>query len=274
MHPSIDPDFASQLLMPASTADNKYTRGTVGFVTGSQKYPGAALLGIEAAFEFGIGMVRYLGPKVVSDLVLSNRPEVVLGLDRASVLVVGSGIAESEAGEQIMNIQSALELKVPMVIDAGALSLVDFKDVQSSAVLTPHAIEAAKLYSRLVEPITVDELELDPNAVAIKLAEVTGAVVMLKNNISRVAMPGFEPVESGPGSTHLATAGTGDVLAGMIGALGAKAVSLGYELTQGRFAEIAIIANQLHSEAAEIAAARGEFGATSVCRAISEAVSA
>jgi len=274
MHPSVDPDFASQLLMPASTADNKYTRGTVGFVTGSQKYPGAALLGIEAAFEFGIGMVRYLGPKSVNDLVLGNRPEVVLGLDRASTVVVGSGIAETDAGEQQANIVEAIALAVPMVIDAGALALVDYQSLRAPAVLTPHSIEAAKLYSRLIEPITVEQLEEDPESAAIKLAETTGCVVVLKNNTTLVSMPGFEPVQSGPGSTHLATAGTGDILAGMIGALTAKAISLDFEITNGRLAEIAIIANQLHSEAAEIAAARGEYGATSVCRAISDAVNA
>jgi ADP-dependent NAD(P)H-hydrate dehydratase / NAD(P)H-hydrate epimerase len=274
MHPSVDPDFASQLLMPAVAADNKYTRGTVGFVTGSQKYPGAALLGIEAAFEFGIGMVRYLGPKLVTDLVLSNRPEVVPGLDRASVVVVGSGIAESDASEQLANIAAAISLAVPLVVDAGALALIDYKSLTAPAVLTPHAVEAAKLYSRLVEPIDAAELEKNPEAIAIKLAEVTGAIVVLKNNTTLVAMPGFEPVESGPGSTHLATAGTGDVLAGMIGALTAKATALGMEITLGRLAEIAIIANQLHSEAAEIAASRGEFGATNICRAISDAVNA
>lgn len=274
MHPSVDPDFASELLMPATKADSKYTRGTVGFVTGSSKYPGAALLGIEAAYEFGIGMVRYLGPKSVNDLVLSNRPEVVLGLDRANAVVVGSGIAEADASEQQENIAEAMQLAVPMVIDAGALALVDYQSLKAPAVLTPHAIEAAKLYSRLIEPISPEDLEIDPEAVAIKLADITQAVVVLKNNTTFVAMPGFEPVVSGPGSTHLATAGTGDILAGMIGALCAKAVSLDFEMTNGRLAEIAIIANQLHSEAAEIAAAKGEFGASSICKAISEAVNA
>ena len=74
------------------------------------------MLGIEAAFEFGIGMVRYLGPKSVNDLVLGNRPEVVLGLDRASTVVVGSGIAETDASVQQENIIEAIQLAVPQVI--------------------------------------------------------------------------------------------------------------------------------------------------------------
>jgi NAD(P)H-hydrate repair Nnr-like enzyme with NAD(P)H-hydrate dehydratase domain len=94
--------------------------------------------------------------------------------------------------------------------------------------------------------------------------------VLLKGSISVIAAAGQAPIESGPGSVHLATAGTGDVLAGMIGALAAKLISHGDELTVSSLCDIALVANQIHSEAAEIAAAAGKFGATEVCRAISD----
>lgn len=274
MHPSVNPDFATRLLAPPDSSDDKYTRGTVGFVTGSEKYPGAALLGINSAFELGIGMVRYLGPQSVSNLVLSNRPETVLGLERATALVVGSGIADDDTGEQSENLTSAARMSRPMVIDAGALQQLDLTTIQAPSIITPHHAEALRLLNKLDGNWTREELEEQTEEAANVLAEETGLVVLLKANVSYLAIPGFEPIVSGPGSTQLATAGTGDVLAGMIGTLMAKALSQGTELTPGSIAEIALIANQLHSEAAQWAADRGQFGASAVCDAISSVVTA
>lgn len=274
MHPSVNPDFATELLTPADFLDDKYSRGTVGFVTGSEKYPGAALLGINSAFELGIGMVRYLGPQSVSNFVLGNRPETVLGLDRASALVLGSGITDDEIGEQKANLIAAAGLGLPMVIDAGALQILDLKSITAPAVITPHAAEAQRLLNKLGEDWTKEEVLEQGQEAATILAEQTGLAVLLKGSTSFVAIPGFEPMQSGPGSTHLATAGTGDVLAGMIGTLIAKAIARSLPITTGSLAEIALIANQLHSEAAEWAAARGQFGASAVCDAISSVVTA
>lgn len=274
MHPSVNPEFATELLAPAEFFDDKYSRGTIGFITGSERYPGAALLGINSAFELGIGMVRYLGPDMVSNLVLSNRPETVLGLDRASVLVLGSGIADDEVGIQRENILSVQGHSVPMVIDAGAMQILDLEKISGPAVITPHSAEAQRLLAKLGEDWTKEEVDREGQEAATILAEKTGLAVLLKGNISYVAIPGFEPMESGPGSTHLATAGTGDVLAGMVGTLIAKAIARQLPITIGSIAEIALIANQLHSEAADWAAQRGQFGASAVCDAISSVVAA
>lgn len=272
MHPSVNPEFATELLAPAEFYDDKYSRGTIGFITGSEKYPGAALLGINSAFELGIGMVRYLGPERVSNLVLSNRPETVLGLDRASVLVLGSGVADDEVGEQRQNILDQQDTDVPKVIDAGAMQILDLAKVSSPAIITPHLAEAHRLLNRLGEDWTTEEVDAEAEEAAVMLAEKTQLAVLLKGNISFVAIPGFEPMQSGPGSTHLATAGTGDVLAGMIGTLIAKAIAKNLPITTGSIAEIALIANQLHSEAADWAAQHGQFGASAVCDAISSVV--
>ncbi len=270
MHPQLDPEFATRLLEPAKANDSKYTRGTVGFVTGSEKYPGAALLGINAAFELEIGMVSYLGPESVSNLVLSNRPEVVLGLDKAKVLVIGSGIADDEQGIQAENLRVACEMQLPMVIDAGALQQIDFTAIKAPALITPHAHEAGRLFARMGHPRNVKDIEANPVASAVELGELTGTAVLLKGSLSVLALSGETPIESGPGSTHLATAGTGDVLAGMIGALAAKYISHGENLDALALRDIALLANQLHSEAAEVAAQNGKFGASAVCDAISE----
>ena len=270
MHPNLDPEFATRLLRPAGPNDNKYTRGSVGFVTGSLKYPGAALLGINAAFELSVGMVQYLGPDRVADLVLSNRPEVVLGIEKSKVLVVGSGITIDSVDQQ-ENVQLAVASALPIVIDAGALDLVDFSTVQLG-ILTPHATEAERLFARLGHTRHRKDIEGNPVASAQELADLTGQVVLLKGSMTVLAVTGDAPIESGPGSPHLAQAGTGDVLAGMIGALAAKLIANGYELTKSSLRDVALVANQLHSEAAEIAAGKGEFGASAVCAAISETI--
>lgn len=271
MHPQLDPDFATELLAPAKPTDDKYSRGVVGFVTGSEQYPGAALLGINAAYEIGIGMVCYLGPHSVANLVLSNRPETVLGIEKAKVLVLGSGIAENESGMQKINLELAAHSGIPLVIDAGALQLVELGKLSASAILTPHAGEAERLFLRLGHNRARKDIEANPVASAWELAELTDQVVLLKGSISVLALSGQDPIESGPGSPHLATAGTGDVLAGMIGALAAKFVARKGRVSKLELRDIGLLATQLHSEAAEIAGAKGEFGASAVCSAISEA---
>jgi ADP-dependent NAD(P)H-hydrate dehydratase / NAD(P)H-hydrate epimerase len=264
-------ELAESLLSKASSTDNKYSRGVVGFITGSSVYPGAALLGIRAAYELAIGMVCYQGPEDVSDLVLSNLPETILGLGKAKVIVMGSGVSDEDSGVQRQNLTDASRLGIPLVIDAGALQIVDLSSLASPAILTPHVGEAKKLLSKLGSLITKQEIESDPVVWAQELVELTGQAVLLKGSMSVLAIPGSESVVSGPGSVHLATAGTGDVLAGMIGALAARFVAQGQTLTHEAFRDIALIGLQLHSKAADIAAGRGEFGASAVVAAISEA---
>lgn len=270
MHPNLDPEFATRLLRPAGPSDNKYSRGSVGFVTGSIQYPGAALLGINAAFELSVGMVQYLGPERVANLVLSNRPEVVLGTERSKVLVIGSGTTV-DSHEQSENLERAASSGLPLVIDAGALDLVDFDKI-ALGILTPHSKEAERLFARLGHVRHRKDIEGNPVGSAQELAELTGQVVLLKGSMSVLSIAGEAPIESGPGSPHLAQAGTGDVLAGMIGALAAKLIANGDDLTHLSLRDVALVANQLHSEAAEIAASRGEFGASAVCAAISETI--
>lgn len=274
MYRFLDPDLAAKLLAPPSAKDNKYTRGCVGFITGSTEYPGAALLGINAAFELGIGMVRYLGDPSVTNLVVSSRPEVVPGLAKAQSLVVGSGVPEALESKQAKSILAANDLGLPMIIDAGALQIVDFEKLSSSFLITPHVGEAAKLFERFSIKLSRSEIEAEPIQAAQQLAKLTGGVVLLKGHVSHIAYSDKEPVASGPGSAHLATAGTGDVLAGMLGALTAKLVALGIEPDPEHLIDLAIMANNLLSEAAEIAASQGRFGASMISDAISEAARA
>lgn len=267
----LDSEFATRLLKKPGPLDNKYTRGSVGFVTGSRQYPGAALLGISAAFEVQIGIVEYLGPEALANLVISNRPEVIPGIRKAKALVVGSGVSPSDEA-QLAYVQSALTLGLPMVIDAQALQVASFGSLTGPFLATPHAKEAERLFHRFGIERTATEIAANPLANAQELADLVGGTVLLKGSISVIAGPGFHAVEVGPLSPHLATAGTGDVLAGLIAALFAKQIAQEGHLTPTQIRDCAIIGNLLLSGAAELAAQLGEFGASEIVKNISEVI--
>jgi NAD(P)H-hydrate repair Nnr-like enzyme with NAD(P)H-hydrate dehydratase domain len=211
----------SEFIREPNASDDKYSRGVVGFVTSSDEFPGAALLGITAAMRTGVGMVRYLGPKRVADLVLLSRPETVLQDGRAQAWVVGSGVPADDA-EQGARIRGLVSEKNLIVVDAGALQIVNFKTCVAKCVLTPHAGEAATLLTSLGHSITRAQVEEDPIAAALLIAKVTGQLTVLKGNrtvIAQVASEGTKTYQFDPAPAVLATAGSGDVLAGIIGGM-------------------------------------------------------
>ena len=207
----------SEFIRKPNAADDKYSRGVVGFVTSSDEFPGAALLGITAAMRTGVGMVRYLGPKRVADLVLLSRPETVLQDGKAQAWVVGSGVPVDDA-EQSARIRTLVAGRNLVVVDAGALQIVDFKTCSARCVLTPHAGEAATLLTSLGQSITRAEVEAEPIAAALLITELTGQLTVLKGNRTVIAH-GTKAYQFEPAPAVLATAGSGDVLAGIIGAL-------------------------------------------------------
>lgn len=245
------PNRLQKYLRLPNNTDDKYSRGVVGFVTGSQNYPGAALLGVTAAIRTGIGMVRYYGPESVERLVLESRPEVVCEPGRVSAWVLGSGVTSNE-GDRLI---SAFESNEPKIIDAGALELCDFEKFSGRAILTPHAGEAAALISRLDSPIDRAGVEAEPEVVARQLAMLTGQTVCLKGNITVIANPDFETVSVGPNPADLATAGTGDVLAGIMGAV------LAAHADDFDALDVAQAAVLIHAEAARRLAKQGPIAA-------------
>jgi len=137
------PAEARKWIAVPTVADDKYSRGVVGFITGSARYPGAAVLGVEAALHTGVGMVRYLGPGRATRLVLQRRPEAVTTDGRVEAWVLGSGQTPVERDDKLLGM--ALAQQVPVVIDSGALDMV--RDAAGPVVLTPHAGELAGLKS-------------------------------------------------------------------------------------------------------------------------------
>lgn len=207
----------SEFIRKPNAADDKYSRGVVGFVTSSTDFPGAALLGITAAMRTGVGMVRYLGPQHVCDLVVQSRPETVLQDGRAQAWVVGSGVPvdDAEQGARIRKLAGESGL---LVVDAGALQIIDFAECAATCVLTPHAGEAVALLNKLGHSMTRAQVEDDPIAAALLITKLTAQLTVLKGNRTVIAQ-GTKTYQFDPAPAVLATAGSGDVLAGIIGAL-------------------------------------------------------
>jgi len=207
------PEQAARWIAVPRVDDDKYARGVVGFVTGSSLYPGAAVLGVEAAMHAGVGMIRYLGPGRPTRLVLQRRPEVVTVGGRVQAWVLGSGQdAEQRDDRTSALLDAALAQEVPVVLDAGALEL--HARARGPVLVTPHAGELARTMGR-----PVDDIRADPAGAARDAAARLRATVLLKGHTTHVATPdgGVLRVRSAP--SWLATAGAGDALAGILGAL-------------------------------------------------------
>jgi hydroxyethylthiazole kinase-like uncharacterized protein yjeF len=256
-----DADIAGLLPNPARRA-HKYSRGVLGVVAGSADYPGAAVLACRGALAAGVGMVRYLGPPEVAGLVRQSCPEVVCSTgtvaeNRVQAWLVGSGMGP-EDHEQLQRARDAVESGLPVVADAGALPALP--DVLAPhVVLTPHAGELAALLTRLGVETDRAAVEAGTLGAARKAATLTGATVLLKGATTLVAAPAGDVYSQADGTPWLATAGSGDVLAGIIGALLAQvSPDVGSSRKVGteaevRWAEEAALGAALHGRAGRAA---------------------
>lgn len=256
---------AADWITPPEPDTDKYGRGVLGIATGSSAYPGAAVIGVDAAVHTGVGMVRYVGPERATDFVLARRPEVVSGVGRVQAWLVGSGTnADALDAETREGLAHASDDGVPVVVDAGALGAVD---LGPAAVLTPHAGELAKL-------LGVDRaaVQADPRGSARRAADRTGSTVLLKGRITHVATPDGGPSFTADSATPwLAAAGAGDALGGVLGALVATRAARG-PLTPTDLAHLAAAAAVLHGTAAVRASDGGPFTMTSLAEHVSRVV--
>ncbi len=250
--------------------DDKYSRGVVGVVAGGATYTGAAVLACGAAVRSGAGMVRYLGPEAAAAMVRSRWPETV-GPGRVQAWVLGPGVDPDDV-EQADRVASALASGEPAVVDAGALGLLapDHRTgVPAVRLLTPHAGELARLLGAYGEPVDRADVEAAPLRHARRAADLTRATVLLKGATSLVVEPSRpgEPqgrVRSQRDGPHwLATAGSGDVLAGLAGTL------LAARLDPLDAASLAVV---VHGRAGHLASGGGPVSAGSVLDAVPAAV--
>ncbi len=224
--------------------DDKYSQGVTGVLAGSSTYPGAAILCSGAAVAATSGMVRYAGTAAAE--VVSHWPEVVAAQSaaaagRVQAWVVGPGLGTDEAGANALTF--ALDTDVPVIVDADGLTMVAahpdlVRNRTAPTVLTPHAGEYARLAGH---PPGADRV-----GAARALADAYGATVLLKGNVTVIADPGGPVYLSPAGQSWAATAGSGDVLSGVIGALLAAGLPPG---------EAAAAADFIHARAAGMSAA-------------------
>ncbi|HET9021554.1 MAG TPA: NAD(P)H-hydrate dehydratase [Ornithinibacter sp.] len=265
-------DVAARWPVPVA-ADDKYSRGVVGVVAGGESYTGAAVLSVTAAMEAGCGMVRYVGTPTPTALVRAAVPEAVHGPGRVQAWVVGPGLdpASRAAGSaaQLDVAREALRGDEPVVVDAGGLDLLDAGVIDArrdaSTLLTPHAGECARLLTRLGDvEVTREEVASSPLSHARSLADLTGATVLLKGSTTLVVPPGGAPAWSqADAPAWLATAGAGDVLAGLVGTLLAAGLPAD---------EAGALAALVHGVAADLANPGGPVRALAVAHGIPGAV--
>ncbi len=270
-------DVAGRWPVPGPS-DDKYSRGVLGVVSGGEGFTGAPVLCCTAAVEAGVGMVRYVGTPGPEAVVRSSVPEAVHGVGRVQAWVIGPGWDPEATGEaadaQRRAALDALASDLPVLLDAGGLELLEGPR-RAPTLLTPHAGEAVRLYNRIMETwpppdagwgfgssADRDSVEADPSGWARLIAELTGATVLLKGSTTVVASPQRGAVlwSQNDAPAWLATAGAGDVLAGLAGTL----------LAAGLEPDVAAaLAALVHGVAADRANPGGPVRALAVARGIS-----
>lgn len=289
---SNDAALARYLLKPEADS-HKYSRGVVRIIAGSQRFPGAGLLCVAGASHSGVGMIRLNAPERVENLVLAAHPQIVPDgpalTGTCDALVLGPGLDAQKADWEAL---SQLLENTPAVIDASALEPVCalIKEgklrLRAHHILTPHDGElarclnlfagtdtdktageiAGKLADKADKPLGKFAAETSPALRrriqgAQQLAALTGACVLAKGNRT-VVVDAEAQVYLLPAATPwLATAGSGDVLAGLMGGLLALNVRAGAGHVGTTVASAAALAPEIAQLAARLHALAGQLAA-------------
>ena len=236
--------LAANPLPQVDDAADKNGRGRVLVVGGAEFVPGALQLTGEAALRAGCGKLQLATVKAAAMALGVRVPEAAMialpadeegeiaaqaatiildRVNRCDVLVLGPGMSATDATRQLVaDVLGAPNGALTVVLDAAALtSARELADViarhEGRVIMTPHPGEMA-----LLAGVEGDAIAADPECHAREAAERFGAVVLLKGKDSVIAAPGAEPLHCTAGGVGLATGGSGDVLAGIIGGLVAR----------------------------------------------------
>jgi ADP-dependent NAD(P)H-hydrate dehydratase / NAD(P)H-hydrate epimerase len=254
-----------ELVPRRSEGDTKYSAGSVLVVGGSPGMSGAVCLTAEAAFRADAGYVAVATRPEALPVVEARLLEAVKGTldridwfaERASALAVGPGLGRGD-GERALVRRLLRELDLPAVADADALFELEPAEWPAPRVLTPHAGELARLIGQ--EAGWVDEHRVEALRAAV---DAYRCVVLLKGPDTLVGAPGEGVLVSSSGTPGLATAGTGDVLTGVIGAFLAKGMDARLAAAAGAFA---------HGRAAELATQQVGMVASDLLDALPDAL--
>ena len=265
---------AAKCIITPSDLDHKYSRGVLGVITGSAQYPGAAVLTSSAASATGIGMIRFHSSSGLAHLVLHATPSVVVQPGKVTAWLVGSGIDAKKYSDfttwlrhrwfKLTTLQS-----VPTVLDAGALHLAG--SLEQPTLITPHSGELSKLLTARGVSVSAEAIEGNPKKWVQEAAHTLGVTVLLKGATTYVANDSVL-IELPIATPWLATAGTGDVLAGIIGSLVAtNTVEILNDYNH--LAYVAATGALIHARAAEVASHGGPINAEAVVVAIPTVIS-
>lgn len=232
---ALDADDVEALLPLPTSESDKYARGVLGVVAGSDRYTGAAVMAVGGALATGVGMVRFFGAAHPAELVRARWPEVVVTVaepgdvdalrsaGRVQSWAVGSGLGTDDAAAA--TVRAVLQGDEPAVVDADALTLVAehpewVRQRTAPTLLTPHAGEFARLVGA-----TRDDVEANRLRHVCAAARDLQATVLLKGSSTLVADADGRVRVNTAQTPFLASAGSGDVLTGICGALLAGGLS-------------------------------------------------
>lgn len=270
-----DEALLRRVLLPRTRRTHKGTYGKLALLCGSEGMSGAAVLATQAALRSGVGLSRVVTPECNRTILQTTAPEAIVSVyhdpaeaaDHAEgdALVLGCGLGMSDGSREAL--RAVLNLRPrdgapPVVLDADGLnhtvkdpSLVGaLLSFHRQVVFTPHPMEMSRLCGKAVTAILTD-----PVGTATEFAHTWGVTVVLKDAHTVIASPDGDVFICAAGNAGMAKGGSGDVLAGVIGALLAQNRSrLGTELT---VAEVAAAGVYLHAAAGDLAASEfGEYG--------------
>jgi len=264
---------AKQCIIIPSEIDHKYSRGVLGVITGSAQYPGAAVLTTAAATATGVGMVRFNSSSGLAHLVLHTTPEVVVQPGKVNAWLLGSGIEREKYKHFSTWLRHrwfilARRQTVPTVLDAGALYLAG--TFEQPTLITPHYRELAQLLNARGMSVTAEAIEGNPKKWICIAVEKLSVTILLKGSRTLVANENF--LYELPLSTPwLATAGCGDVLAGIIGSIVATN-TIEILNDANRLVEAGATGALIHLLAAEKASNGGPISAQQIISKIPEVI--
>jgi ADP-dependent NAD(P)H-hydrate dehydratase / NAD(P)H-hydrate epimerase len=266
-------DVAAVLPHPTAESD-KYRRGVLGLLAGSELYTGAAALATGAAIHGGAGAVRLVSARPAVQVVRQRWPEALLteignepppelltSAGRVQAWVAGPGMGTDAAAAA--RLAAVLATDLPVLVDADGITILasnpGLLPRRAPTLITPHAGELARLLHASRADIEARRLHY-----ATAAAASLGVTVLLKGSTTVIAEPGGGPAYvNTTGTSWLATAGSGDVLSGLSGSLLAQGLPTAQAAAAGAF---------LHGLAGRLAADDAPIGAGDLIGALPEAI--